>query len=499
MAEDRGKIMNAKRVNLIKLACSVLIMVCTYSTAVIAADSTTAEKGNNYLERAERELGTHSDLDRSFHVIVDEPQGFGLRFPGIVIGIEKTSRNTLQVPKLSDDPNLIAKPEGFSKKNLKGYRARLNDRKRTFISHIVESDLDLGLGVPYLRNRFLYDAYEPYDHGAVNEDNGGRRPSSPVFELPPGDLYATSWKALKALSKHLEEQLLAANEAGKPYSHVIVASMGWNTAQEKALRNINSLFGNLLIAGEGDPDFKPLYIAITWPSEWRLSLGLGFLSFLNKPNDADEIGFVWANALLNKHLAGLRARSSANTWPAFRIVAMGHSLGARLYTRAAFSGAALKPPVPLRDGVDLVIGLQGAFSANRFLSERKEGMEGAPYADYAQLRGRVVLTWSEHDTANTKTNYLTGANYVGAKTGFNRAEEYKQHFEFVNVLPDGAIGQSTAVPGGSKQVVMMDASELIKYTVLGTGGNAHSDIYNAYMGKLIYEVIRRYAESEPQP
>ena len=270
--------------------------------------------------------------------------------------------------------------------------------------------------------------------------------------------------------------------------------MGWNTAQEKAIRNLNSLFGNILLASSANTstDFKPLYIAMTWPSEWNVpGVSLG-----NKAHDADEIGFVWANALINRHLSGLRGRASDTTWPAFKVVAIGHSLGARLLTRAAFSGAVLASPVPLGEGADLVVGLQGAFSMNRFLAERESGREGAPYARYKELRGHVALTWSAHDAATPLANLVSGANYAGAEAGHERAYDprYRQHFAFYQADRTGGLTPATDRCEGPKRVIYIDASELIRYEVLGTGGEAHSDIYNAYMGKLLATLIAGHCQ-----
>lgn len=432
----------------------------------------------NYLQPQEEKLGTASDLDRSFHVVADEPQGFGLRMEGFVIGIEKSERETLGVQPLTDDRHLNSTPAGFDPENTRRFAARLNDRKRTFISHLVQAKLDDNLPIPYIKNRFLYDAY-------CTGHADDRRPSDPAWTMEADGLYERSWEALEQLEDFLSGQLAEAHEEGQPYTHVVVGTMGWNTAQEKAIRNLNSIFGNILI-GQGN-GFKPLYIAVTWPSEWNAPM----VSLSNKANDADEIGFVWANALINRHLSGLRARASTKTWPAFKIVAIGHSLGARLMTRAAFSGAALNPPVDLQDGLDLVIGLQGAFSMNRFLAERKEGREGAPYANYKNLRGRVALTWSEHDNATPIANLISGANYAGAKKGYERAAEptYKHHFAFYTASAKGDLTPEGGAASQKKQVIYINANSLIQYEVLGTGGKAHSDIYNAYMGRMLGTLI----------
>jgi hypothetical protein len=448
---------------------------------LLAATLPSVCAGGGYLQPREEKLGTDSELNRSFHVVADEPQGIGLRMEGFIIGIEKSKRKTLDVPSLMDDPHLSSIPVGFSQENQRRFAARLNDGKRTFISHLVQATLDDNSHIPYIKNQFLYDAYCT---NGVDE----RRPSNPVWTLKTEGMYARSWEVLESLEAELAEQLAEAHAAGQPYTHVIVATMGWNTAQEKAIRNLNSIFGNILISQSNG--FKPLYIAVTWPSEWSTPL----VSLGNKANDADEIGFVWANALINRHLSSLRARTSENTWPVFKVVAIGHSLGARLMTRAAFSGPALNPPVSVQDGVDLVIGLQGAFSMNRFLAERKSGKEGAPYANFKDLRGRVVLTWSEHDSANPKANLLAGANYAGAKNGHKRAfdDKYRHHFDFYTVSELGALTPDEGATGQGKKVVYIDASRLVKYEVLGAGGKAHSDIYNAYIGGMLGTLISEF-------
>ncbi len=439
--------------------------------------------GDNYLKIEEKKLETNTDLDRSFHVVADEPQGFGLRMEGFIIGIEKSDRKTLGVKPLANDEHFNRSPIGFDMENTRKFVACLDDGKRTFVSHLVQAECDKDLHIPFIKNKFLYDAY-------CNCRADGRRPSDPAWIMENDSPYERSWEALEKLEGVIASQLAKAYEKGTPYTHVIVGTMGWNSPQEKAIRNLNSIFGNILI-NQGN-EFKPLYIAITWPSSWNKCFQ--FFSLFNKADDADEIGFVWANALINKHLSNLRARSSDKKWPTFKIVAIGHSLGARLMTRAAFSGAVLKKPVALQEGPDLVIGLQGAFSMNRFLSDRKMGREGAPYADYKDLRGKVVLTWSENDDATPLANWISGANYAGAKAGYERAsdEKYKKHFAFYNASEKGELIPGEDAESQEKKVIYIDATNLVKYNVLGTSGGAHSDIYNAYMGCLLGKIISKF-------
>ena len=157
-------------------------------TLLLAVTMPLACSGNgNYLEPQEKRIGTDSDLDRSFHVVADEPQGFGLRMEGFLIGIEKSSRKVLDVPSLTADPHLTSRPEGFSQENTDRFLARLDDGKRTFVSHLVQAKLDDNLLIPYIRNRFLYDAY-------LTGSSDDRRPSHPAWTMKSHGLYERSWK-----------------------------------------------------------------------------------------------------------------------------------------------------------------------------------------------------------------------------------------------------------------------------------------------------------------
>ena len=219
------------------------------------------------------------------------------------------------------------------------------------------------------------------------------------------------------------------------------------------------------------------------------------ISYFNKANDADEIGLVWANAIVNGVLCDLRDRSGPDTWRPVKVVQIGHSFGARVVTRTAFSGACLNPPRTLSQGPDLTISLQGAFSMNRFLLERSA--EGAPYSGFADLAGRIVMTWSDHDAANPVANKVTGANHSGARDGYDRVWsdddlQNRKHFAFVRCASDGGLGDLVG-DVGDKRLVMIDATELIRYQFPGTGGGAHSDVDNRDVGRMMWQIIRRLA------
>jgi hypothetical protein len=71
----------------------------------------------------------------------------------------------------------------------------------------------------------------------------------------------------------------------------------------------------------------------------------------------------------------------------YSFILIGHSFGARVITRAIFSNGLINPPKVNKESpethqknmydIDLVFGLQGAFSINRFIPG--EGEERSPY------------------------------------------------------------------------------------------------------------------------
>ncbi len=440
----------------------------------------TCKKVGHHLESFERALGTDSDLDREFHVVATDPQGAGLRMPGYLIGFEKTERSLIEVPKLSDDSHLNDAPTAFSNIELKRLRNRMDDGKRMFLSHAVAYRA-VTLPTPYIRVESIYDAYSD---GSFDE----RRGTKPIHVPTTRSAYEESWRAIDTIRDSIRRDLESAKNEGEAFTHLIVGSMGWHNRQLKSLRNLNSLFGNLCLAARDDcaADFRPLFVAVTWPSDW--AKGPGVSSYPNKANDADELGYSFVSYLLNDALSGLRRDVDDD----LKIVAIGHSFGARMMTRAAFSGSVLKPARSLSEGVDLVVALQGAFSFNRFLMEwhEKGKGEGGPYRKFNELRGAIVLTWSDFDDANPVAEPITGAKHAGGTPGYERALEYSSRFTFATAAQDGTY----VVSPRSKNIVMVDATQLVNHRFYGTAGLAHSDINNRDMGRLVWSSIKRFAQ-----
>jgi pimeloyl-ACP methyl ester carboxylesterase len=208
---------------------------------------------------------------------------------------------------------------------------------------------------------------------------------------------------------------------------------------------------------------------------------LGHLgSYTNKSNDADEIGYSIANWLIHLELAQSRDAVGRERFPT--VVVLGHSMGARLFSRAIFSGAHLRQPATApNDVVALYIGLQGAFSARRFVAA--DSGEGAPYAAYPALSTVIVLTSSKHDRANPTAIW---SKHVGGPNGLRYM---RGHPDIFNVLKwreeKPQIGQAIRDYQGDGRVLTLDVSEIV------TGSGAHNDILDRDMAELVWFCLQQ--------
>ena len=324
--------------------------------------------------------------------------------------------------------------------------------------------------------------------------------------------YEDGWRAIDRLTAAIEAMLVQARPA---YTHILVLSMGWNTDQVESVRGYNALIGNIIAQArlERTPDgqlFNPLVIGITWPSVWggdsffnTINLVTHLFSYPNKADDADEIGYTIANYLVNNIVFKLKAKYK------LKVVLIGHSFGARILSRAMFSANLLKGrPNEEGDATDLFVGLQGAFSVRRFDKDHQlpfpiwlfsEG-EGSPYMNYHELKGRVVLTWSESDAANPVAQWITGAAHAGGKASYKESRKMGNVFDHLvwdeiaqnkNDLLSQNIAEkapeSCGKPNEPKKVLMIDANKIV---------NDHNDVLDAEMGRLIWKIISCFTYPE---
>lgn len=502
----------------------------------------------------EKTLDLDSSTTRSFHSMLYYPSGVLLHNPGYIVGIEKSPKDIIGGPKQKNDENLLKNDAYINSEtnDSNNTRHQINrftkhDRKAMFISHIIKNDFNVikgSLTTPYITNNYCFVYNSCISKHLANESgidltkiNGWEacKISSAIKDAKDAELhsfYKNSDAGLNALKDNLKYDLKTG-----AYSHILIIVMGWNTSQSEAVRNFNDIAGNIITASleqtkenaenpsaklntmivprslvigpresENKNIFRPLVIGITWPSYWSTGI-FNVSSYPNKANDADELGIIWLNKIINKTIPESMSESGVK----LPVIAIGHSFGARAMTRALFSSPFIKNEKIVTSPVSLAVSLQGAMSINRFFP--KLGAEGAPYRDYARLTNtKIVLTASQFDSAVTIAKWTDPAGgyksyekactqsiYSGAfhcMTASDTSSKIENGiFKLCNL---GETSDECADPlnsnVGPRVIDYIDTSNgITEYNSLGTGGGAHSDIYRLPMGRLLWRLIQAYA------
>jgi hypothetical protein len=435
-----------------------------------------------------------------------------LGYEGYVVAIEKVPRGLAHSGEAHAYDSLIRRDavDGANEARKRHLLERYDDDKVMIVTHILAYDGGDSRVASSTTNdrrpgaRFLYNVYDVPSEGepSLRTDAGTYSPLlTPAALVSPPDPKGTesySERGIEALRGSLEAEIEAkldrAARAGWPYTHLLVGAMGWDNDQEESVRRYNALLSSLLEAARRDPapdmGFRPLLIGVTWPSVWGWAswFDLGQLVYKLfgygiKADDADEIGYTLANYLLNGLALDMKA-ALADRAP-FRVVAFGHSFGARLMSRALFSDALLRPDLENRtaaQSVDLFVSLQGAFSINRFIE--REGEEGSPYAEFAERQTAILLTTSANDTANPIAYWITQAEHTGGWRGLKKARTVPGVF----AISRGAI--DCAAIRGQKKIVVVDAESFVQ---------DHNDVLDLEMGELMWSAIRCFAPTGPAP
>ena len=468
-------------------ACACLLTGC--ESPKILGPGEPIALASQYFE-AECALGTQASDVQQFHALLYYPYEHALRFPGMVIGIEKSADNLVKrgaASAAARQPQRHTAEERFVHKRV------FEDSKSMFISHVVST----GAGGA-VADTPLYNAYD----NAKRIDPTAAQPGQPVDckgqPVAAFDAFGDSWKAVQAVKTQLAKAL-----ATGAYTDVVVLSMGWNTNQIEAVQNYNSLIHNLSKAAESRGDrFVPYVIGITWPSEWVnpwLEPAVRAVSVFNKADDADEVGAGWMGAIIRHGVLPVTQQAAYNQHDKLRVTVLGHSFGARATSMAVCNGSILTPPAgtewnttpPAAGAVRWLVGLQGAYSLNRDLPDGA-GLFKLRY-DGCKLAGRQLLTASAHDNAaGVAAKVIRGAPFAGQKAAWDALKAGPHHsaFNFHTATATGgldATGESLSASAWD----YVDASALVFYNAYGTGGGAHSDIYRPQMGQLLWEFLRR--------
>ncbi len=531
--------------------------LCGLLVGLLAGLAGCGDKVENRLADYETPYDADSFLSRNLHPTVHFPSGLTLNFPGYVVGIEKISRSHIGPDPAVVNKYLITKgANAADDEDLQDLRGKLfREPKAMAVTHILRY-ASIGAKSPQPDGKevdsslpgridacFLYSIYEERDHSKPEE--AGQAPSRPcpaangdkgIDVTQPGNPLdvpgrANAWehglKALDRLADYAKADIAKSAETDRPYTHLLVFSMGWNTDQFEALRNFNSIANEFARAVEGCPmpgdkycvgahKVRPLVIVITWPSLWDWSnmLAVGgfdalakLVSFPIKASDAREVGFGPANYLINKALAEIVADATLKEKLKaknvdLKVVGVGHSFGARLLTQAVRSARYLAPGLRPAGtgGLDTFFALQGAFEIDRlFDGDGSRHSCATPTRRLAEGFNRVVLTASSKDAA---VNLAFFGTYAGQHDGYTASKEkpaYCGLFTQATMDKDGAcIGAGNrqacaaiapAPSGARPPVLYLDASNSIQYNTHRTGGGAHSDIYRENVGRVLASLL----------
>ena len=487
------------------------------------------------------DLKLNGPVRSNYHHLAENPFGEGLLHAGFIVGIEKTERELLGVPKREDGfcerffdyphgdnedacPDLLEAADDEVVKRTQVLGGHLNDvtddGSPMFVSHILEYRPDLGAGgfpQPRMETRIVYNIHPSFRGG--QEVLESRVAAKVAREKADADIelkgfYHEGWRGLeKRLKPSVMTGLRQARENETPYTHLIIGAMGWDNDQVESVRRYNALLGNTIAEARKPGDaagraFNPLFIGVTWPSVWGVDgffdvakLAAKLLGYGVKADDADEVGYTYVNWLINDLALDAKARN-----PELKVVVLGHSFGSRITSRATFSGHLLKRNPTAQDPqhVDLLVGLQAAFSANRFIGSDQfdeepselpdpncvacgPGLEGAPYADLEDFDGSVVMTWSEHDGANPLAYIISRAAHMGGDLGYEEAKKdrAKPFFQLVDgVGEDGVLPPDACSDADRQKVQMVDASNFIL---------DHNDMLDSATGRFLWSAIKCHA------
>lgn len=530
----------------------VVVLACVVGLAGCSRVPTLLDPPEDRLEISIGSLGAN---ERAFHKTLQLPHALGLRVPGFIVGLEKIDQDIVTGPK-HDETLMVRDVNGTTK----GYERLRTDLKAHVITHVTKYEQEhdgifAGRIVPCVEYSIMQpDGRLPYDplrtvDPADTMNDGMAKQQFPVCEdwqpfetstgtpdVPYAGAFMDGWRAVDVFRKKLSRTLKKAPPK-KRYSHVLVIVMGWNTPQDNAVENFNSIANHLIdevqtrtragMDEAGLSTFRPLVVGVTWPSHWEINdlifppTIIQTLSFPNKANDAKEIGISWLKALMEYAILPARDEVGAD---APKIVYIGHSFGARATLTSLTQDQALivKEPVnptlkgSFRKG-DRYIAFQGAFKVEEILDGEKIGNGLSEGLTAGGMKS--VISTSAYDSANELAFWNTYAGMIRAhqkvcgdqhwadvdcayipKQGEPGALNYgfglcdRPEWKKYPVRPRS---ESDATPfdpemwrGNGKSVLFLDISELANCRAAFTGGGSHSDIYRRETARLLWDLIK---------
>jgi hypothetical protein len=446
-----------------------------------------------YYATAEYSLATEGRFASQGHFAVYYPNEIALDFPGYVVGIELVERMTHVRPGDLNVDQIV---------HAGGTMTRLADKLREGVPPaeanargpwsageipVISQVLRYGGRSPGNENCALYSLYQSSDPALMNFCGGHRRPRIGNWASYQS-AFADSWEAVDVLGAAMREDL----ESGR-YSHLVVAMMGWRTAQEEAIRNFNSLVRAIRMAG--NESFRPLFVGITWAAPWGgrwLDPVMESISYPETAELADIIGLTWVGVLTERVVMPL-----GQELPTFFIT---HSFGSRAALTAVCVGPVIRRDasvarMPVNGSVDRVIGFQAALSLQRFKKQWVPFYEDVNFPNGCDRAKSVVLTTSRHDAAARTIVWADLAGNYRYYRSFCRENS-------ATLVSCTSVDESGAIEGSydeARKILYLDATKLLRYRAPGTNGGAHSDIFRPPAGRLIWNLISTVPAPARQP
>jgi hypothetical protein len=428
----------------------------------------------SYFDEPEKTLDTSGYYNVLDHISNYYPSEIALNFPGYIIGLEESSSRVVTRGRedvLLDETRF---EKGYTIKRL---LKQLN-YDVPFISQIMRYE-----GRPYGEgNCALYSLYHNHGTAIVDSCNDDLR-NADLKNSGSESTFVRSWDAIDILKERLAEDL-----STQEYTHLIVAVMGLDTAQEEAIRNYKSIVSS--IRRQAGSDFKPLFIGVTWPSffanRWFDPIWEA-LAYPPIADRADILGLTWLGVLMDEVVKPLNDR--------LKITMIAHSFGSRAASMAVCVGPALlrsnaaAGDLSGHGKIDNFIGLAPAFSLSRFEEIDRLFYENIYYQDYCPTVERFVFTASSNDGAFAPIFWSDSAG------GHDNMKEYcgREHPVSVKCSVATSGGDINGYDAFAK-VNYIDTSELMRFNMPGTKGGGHSDIYRTEIGKFLWKLINRSAE-----
>lgn len=433
------------------------------------AQSAGSHKIRRRLQTQECLYDTDGSITSLFHSTLYYPQEISLRFDGFIVGIEKSPRRRI----VADGEVAVHPIIDAGLADSRAAAKEIDDKKLLFVSHILRNT-----AVPATAsNCALYNAYD-VDIGVATSRQfvdycSGIAPQ----RTTPGKAFKNSWEALKLLKADVATALKTGN-----YTHVLVITMGWNTEQVEAVRNMNSIAGNFVSASR--QPVKPLVIGVTWPSMWIskwIDPAIKVASFPSKAEDADELGLTWLGVLLHDTLPDALGELR------IPVIAVGHSFGGRATITAACVGpiiASTSTPIT-RKPIGTTVIFQGAFLTDKLFTASPKKLH---YPTNCPNVAQLVMTSSSADKAN---NIPTWGTYSGDDKSFLAYCGEGHGSPKIGCARASKDGQLTTIRRGTPPTILLvNADDLISEHAFGTGGGAHSDIFRHEHGTFLNAVLQ---------